>query len=171
MKKIVLSLFTFLFLNNVLFSMNSDFTITSSNNSLINEEILIGKVISGKNVVTIDKNEIIDIIEKQWRTIGYKYELEVIEILVSIPDNDPSQKLYVLQLMNKDNTIKVAYFLRLESASFYLSDQSLDAGLSCTSTQCQFSCAPASLIDPKTRKPVLTCSTCTNECVKTATAG
>lgn len=73
--------------------------------------------------------------------------------------------------MNKDSSIKVAYFLRLESASFYLSDQSLDAGLSCTSTQCQFSCAPTSMINPKTKKPVLTCSTCANECVKVATVG
>lgn len=81
MKKIVLNLFVLLFFNNFLFAMCDNFQNYSSpykgTKSLeISDGILIGKAISGKYVVTIDKNEIIDIIEKQWSALGYKYELE-----------------------------------------------------------------------------------------------
>lgn len=69
-----------------------------------------------------------------------------------------------------DYSAKTALFIDLANNVFTLRTIDASVSITCTSTGCQFGCAPASVINPKTLKPVLTCSSCVNTCTKTATA-
>lgn len=143
----------------------------NSNYYNLSDEFIIGKVVNGKFVIIIDKEKLIEDAEVEWKKKGYVYDLVDVEIIESIPENDTSLKFYILHFFSKKHDINIGYFVSLSSDSFYFRGLSLDAGVSCTSTQCQFGCNPTSLINPSTKKPVLTCSSCDNECTKTSTVG
>ena len=141
---------------------------TNSNQLRIVAGTEIGELRTGNVfVITADESDLLAEFDALGRAEGFSYTMTGIEIVEVVDEVDSHRTHYLLYAHDRDYEAKAACFLELVNGKFMAMS---GPTVTCTSTNCQFGCAPGAVYNPSTGHSVLTCTTCANPCTKTATA-
>ena len=163
----------YLLLTVIISSLNS-YAIEFKEANVLNNEtetILIGNEKDSKITFTANKTTIMVKVQKIIDNQKLNIKISDVEIVKTLAENDLERVVYILYLHDKDFRNKIGYLLEIDNDNNLYLKLNAFVGVTCTSTGCQFGCAPAELVDPKSGNSVLTCSSCTNTCTKSASVG
>lgn len=137
------------------------------------DQIAVWNSTTGSWQFTVSQNDLVVHFEEFWRDQGYTYNLDSVIIDEHV---DAYGTSYALICKNNGNTIKVGTIIEkipaggaqtLPVLRLMASLSDFQAGVSCTSTQCPYSCNPGQIRNPSTGKYILGCTPCANTCTKT----
>lgn len=166
----------------ILYSCSSDTTISDESNSITSTNKLTNSFSEGDEIaeysedawiITADTSKVAAYLEDIASDLNV--HVGITPASISIEETliqGTNDKALILVGSTSDGLTKVGTLLKQANgihhpiATIYSID--FQAHGTCTSTSCQFGCMPASVLNPSTGKTVLTCSSCTNTCTKTA---
>jgi hypothetical protein len=137
------------------------------------QEKILGEIIDGKNVITVDQDSLLKIgnkILKGQKIFGTLSNVTIEKDIIEGTENT----YYYLQFTSSDNTIKLVQLLNEVSGKFGTLQSTLESGTSVSCSGCRRGCDPKRYID-KDGQIEFYCSDCTfgetKDCKKSVSQG